>query len=126
MASSSNPADPAVVRPLRQLWQVPVFLRGLAVLAGFFLTRPLWRDPLGAHARGLDKARRLLADGRSHRAERLAQAYLDYAGEDGTRSAEAHLLLGWALSHQAQAASGEEALQFWGQARGQLEQADGP
>ncbi len=115
--------SPATPLPVRQLWQVPAFLLGLAALAGFLVARPLWLDPLARARAQLVEARRLLdRPGAADRAAGLAQAYLEKAG-DGGLAGEAHFLLGSARARSARDAGGD-APALWREALGHLERAE--
>ena len=127
MATNPAPAPwSAPPAPVRQLWQVPTFLLGLAALATFFLARPLWRTPLAQGRSQLAEARRLLQrpDGDPYRAAALARSYLDRLGLDAEGAGEAYFLLGGALLRIARAAPGDKPAPEWAQARENLEKAE--
>ena len=86
-----------------QLWQVPVFLLGCASLAGFFTARPLWNNPVARATARLDHARRLWERGDSHTDKILSHVryYLDNAGPEPGRAAEAQLIQGSVLLRAA-------------------------
>src|SRR5262245_60205314 len=110
--------------PARQLWQVPVFLLGLTVLLAYLLVRPAWTDPrVRAEAR-LDRARRLWQERDPHvrKIVSLLQDYLDLAGSDAPRAAEAHLIWSCTLARVARQTGGDDAMVHWQQAWSQLRQ----
>lgn len=111
----------------RRLWPVPVFLLGLAVLAGVWIYHPfdrprdgdyLLEEDLAAIRKALDPPHldtgRALALG-EELYERINQ-YPDHAGE-------IHFLLGSAYIRRASEASREQAPFAWTKAREHLEQA---
>ena len=59
--ASQEPASEGARRPLRELWQVPVFVAGLLALTGVWLARPSGAEPGGRQAeRDLAASRRAL------------------------------------------------------------------
>jgi TolA-binding protein len=111
----------------RQLWQVPVFLSGVGLLALVFTGRPFG----GSHSlrdvdRELEAARRLIdrSDGDARAAAQHARRALERAGTFPDRRAEALFLLGSAEARLADRAPGLEAADFWKSARSHLEEAE--
>ena len=47
--SYADSPSPTVVLTFGQLWQIPTFLCGLAILGAVWATRPLWYDPEALH-----------------------------------------------------------------------------
>jgi tetratricopeptide (TPR) repeat protein len=111
---------------LRQLWQVPVFISGLAALAGVWIARPYLHHSGALHLdRELAAAREALerAQPDTERALALAQAVLEKAKQTPERAGEAHFLVGSAYLLRAKAATGSLAADLWLEARQHLEQA---
>ncbi len=115
---------PAARRPL---WQVPVFLLGVATLAAMWLGRPLLTSSVGQRIdRDLKQAEQLLSrsDGDVEQALRLARRAFDTAVDKAPeRSAEAALLVGTAYIRLAEKTTGPAAKENWEKAREALEQA---
>jgi tetratricopeptide (TPR) repeat protein len=113
-------------RPLRQLWQAPVFCMGLAALVSVCAARPTWRDAGDRQLeRDLAKARQLLEQPRPNPEQALSviEKLLDKSGSHPDRAAEIHFLAGWAHARAGGVADAAEALDDWRQARNHLEQA---
>jgi tetratricopeptide (TPR) repeat protein len=109
----------------RPLWQVPIFLFGVAVLAlAWFMRSPV---DVGRRqvATLLSRASQNLEhpDGDVEAALDDAQQAVDRIGPDGERAGEANLLLGSARIRLAERATPEAAGSFWVAARQALEQA---
>ncbi|HMC66497.1 MAG TPA: hypothetical protein VKI65_16300, partial [Gemmataceae bacterium] len=110
-----------------QLWQVPVFLLGLAAVTGVWAGRPYWHD---AEARQLDRdleevrwaldERRPNLDAILSRAERA----LEHINRSPARAGEAHFLLGSCFAQRAAGGAGEQSIHAWQQARLHLEEAE--
>src|SRR5579859_5236921 len=96
-SSPSAPSGPAGARP-RPLWQVPVFLIGVAALTGAWFLH----DPAESGARQpdrqLSRARQMLnrSDGDAEAAAEVARQAVELAGSDGDRAGEAYFYLGTA------------------------------
>ena len=126
LPASFAPVPAGARRPrLRQLWQVPVFLLGLAALVAVFLTRPPGpHSETDAVQEDLTQARRLLAraDGNYGEAAHLLQQVLGRTNDTSSRAGEAHFLLGSAyllLAEKDKAPSSDklrEALEQFNQA----------
>lgn len=116
---------PAARSSLRQLWQVPAFLLGVAALGAFLVVRPAWNNPDARAAARLDQARRLwsLSDPRVAKTIELAEQYLDHAGPAGARAGEAHLIWGSSLARLARKSAADEAPARWREAHQHLDQA---
>jgi tetratricopeptide (TPR) repeat protein len=114
MATNSNVPDSEPLS-FRQLWQAPMFLLGLSTLVAFLLTRPLWNNPLSRARTRLDQARHLWErnDKLPTRVLELAQFYLDRAGSQAPRAAEAHLICGSCMVRIARMESGDRAMEMW-------------
>ena len=118
-------ASPAYT--LGQLWQVPLFLVGLAALLGVWATRPLWYDPETVHLRHeLDDARRTLQEPRAAvngltLGLTEALSLIDRLPE---REGEAHFLLGSVYLRLAGEVPPDRAADLWHKARSHLEQAE--
>jgi tetratricopeptide (TPR) repeat protein len=108
-----------------QLWQVPVFLLGTVTLTAFLLARPNWNNPLRRSEARLNQARRLWDHNDSHPRKiiELVEYYLEHAGPEPQRAAEAHFLWGSTLVRSARQLNGEEALPLWKEAYQHLIQA---
>jgi tetratricopeptide (TPR) repeat protein len=110
-----------------QLWQVPLFLAGLAVLSAVWLTRPLWYDAEVVHVRrDLAAARSQLQD--AHVALNgltvLLSDALNHIDRVPDRAGEAHFLLGSTYLRLAEQVATERAADFWQKARTHLEQGE--
>jgi tetratricopeptide (TPR) repeat protein len=124
--SLSRPGAPPVP-PTRPVWQVPVFLAGVALLVGVWVGRPLVGNPAARQVdHELARARELLhrqdADGQE--AAEHARKALELAGSFPGRRAEALFLLGSAESRLAERAPANESLELWKNARRDLEEAE--
>jgi tetratricopeptide (TPR) repeat protein len=123
--SATDSPKPASVAS-RPLWQVPVFIAGVAALACAWVAHaPVDSGPRQV-ARQLAKARQLLSrpDGDAESAAVAAQHALDEMGADGDRIGEASFLLGTARMRQADRALGEEGKTLWLTARRFFEDAE--
>jgi len=113
--------------PPRQLWQVPLFIIGVATLLATWGARPLWSEHHPQQLqRALLTARRALASGRTDvplALQRAEQALLDPAASPA-QIAEAHFLLGSAYARRAEQAAGELATMSWELARTHLDRAE--
>jgi tetratricopeptide (TPR) repeat protein len=124
-SSAMTSASPAYTSG--QLWQVPLFLVGLAAVLGVWATRPLWYDPETIRLRHeLDQARSLLQE--PHVAlngltVRLSEA-LSHIDHLPGRAGEAQFLLGSIYLRLAGEVSPESAADLWHEARSHLEQAE--
>jgi tetratricopeptide (TPR) repeat protein len=132
MGTISPPSDadqpgPGSARAgVRQLWQVPVFVAGVASLLGALLARPL---ACGGPGRQLEHdlaaARALVArpDGDAEEALRLARRAAETARQAPGRSGEALFLLGWAHVRLAERKAAADDDEHWRGARQALEEA---
>jgi tetratricopeptide (TPR) repeat protein len=112
---------------LRHLWQVPVFLAGLAAVAVACFGRPLWQpDEQDQLAKVLDGLRQLAAQPGCPVEQFLEQAEPLFTQADRfpAQAAAAHLLAGGVYLSRADKLTGKEAAEAWQQARLHLEQAD--
>jgi tetratricopeptide (TPR) repeat protein len=128
MGSDPTPTVPAGYAGGRRrpLWQVPVFLVGVAALAAaWFLRAPADSGPRQV-ARLLARARQILSrpDGDAEAAAEAAQNALDRAGTEGERAGEAYFLLGSAFMRQGDHTAGDEGRPWWVRARQALEEAE--
>jgi tetratricopeptide (TPR) repeat protein len=124
-SSAMTSASPAST--LGQLWQVPLFLVGLAAVLGVWATRPLWYDPETV------QLRRDLADARGMLQEphaalngltvRLSEA-LSHIDRLPKRAGEAHFLLGSVYLRLAGEVPPASAADLWQKVRSHLEQAE--
>jgi tetratricopeptide (TPR) repeat protein len=111
---------------LGQLWQVPVFVAGLAALVGVWLARPLWHvTETQLLKRDLKAAQRELAEPIPdwQRIADLAEDARNRAGSDVNSAALANYLLGYAFVGMAGKAPPPEAEPIWRKARAHLEEA---
>jgi tetratricopeptide (TPR) repeat protein len=124
---SSESVDPkSAGNPRRPLWQVPVFIMGVAVLAVAWVTRaPADSGPRQA-ARQLAHARQILSrpEGDAAAAAEAAERALEITGPDGDRAGEAYFLLGTARMRQGDHAAGDHAHALWLTARQALQDAE--
>src|SRR5438132_2543808 len=110
-----------------QLWQVPLFLLGIAVVVAVWTTRPLWYDPARVHLRReLAQARSLLQDPHAALNELtvLLDDALSHIDRIPERAGETHFLMGSAYVGLAEQTPGEQAADFWRKARSHLEEAE--
>lgn len=122
MSTNSVPAS-STQPPSRRLWQVPLFLLGTVALTSYLLLRPTWNNPLARSEARLDQARKLWADRKDEHSAKvfeLVQYYLDHAGLEPTRAAEAHFLWGTTLLRNARKESAENATPLWQQGHQRL------
>jgi tetratricopeptide (TPR) repeat protein len=118
-------ADPARANA-RQLWQVPVFVGGVAALLGAVLARPLACGSPGRQLEhNLAAARALVArpDGDAEEALRLAGRAVEAARQAPDRAGEALFLLGCAHVRLAEHQAAPGADEHWRGARQALEEA---
>jgi tetratricopeptide (TPR) repeat protein len=109
-----------------QLWQVPVFLAGVAAVVGVWFARPLWHATDAQLAeRYLKAARRELAEPVPdwQRVAELAESALNLARSDEKNANLAKYLLGYACAGMAGQAPAQEAEPIWQRARAYLEEA---
>lgn len=102
-----------------ELWQVPVFLLGMAALAATWLTRPYWYDPYQIHfSRALAQARAVVDTPLLPADETVAslKEVQGYASSHPRRNGELHFLLGSAYERLAERASGDKAQGYWREA----------
>jgi tetratricopeptide (TPR) repeat protein len=128
MGTESSPtvsSKPARTKP-RSLWQVPVFLIGVAVLAAAWVMRAPADSGPRQVARQLARARQILSrpDGDADAAAEAAQHALDVGGPDSDRAGEAYFLLGTARMRQGDHTPGEDGRSYWLSARHALEEAE--
>lgn len=112
--------------PLRQAWQVPVFLLGLAALVGVLLGRPLWHSPEERHfEQQLTELRTAVSGSESdwHQALKLEQALVGSADRYPPRAGEVYFLLGTLYFRRADATSAGDSNEFLTAARQHLERA---
>lgn len=112
---------------LRQLWQVPVFFLGLAVLVAACLSSPPWKSKETERVeRELAAARRLLdqPDARREQFTALAERLQDRLPQLGGRAGEVHFLLGSIHLRLAAAHAGTDAGDHDLLARRHFEEAD--
>jgi tetratricopeptide (TPR) repeat protein len=125
---STRPAEQVPALPsLRQLWQAPVFVAGLAALAVVWLARPPGcAAPVHQLERHLAGARSQLdsPNGDLDAAVQHAQAALDNVGSAPDRAGEAHFLLGSAHLRLGEHAAPELAAEHWRLAQEHLDQAE--
>jgi tetratricopeptide (TPR) repeat protein len=127
MGAESSPTvslDTAGAGP-RPLWQVPVFMAGVAALAAVLVTRaPADSGPRQIERR-LSQARQILSrpDGDAAAAAEAAQHALDLTGPDGDRAGEAYFLLGTARMRQGDREPGDVGRARWDEARKALDEA---
>jgi tetratricopeptide (TPR) repeat protein len=111
----------------RTLWQVPVFLLGLTVLIGVWLTRPWWNDPRTRKFElALESARAALEEGSSDSLNQsliLLTQQLPELGWFPRRAGEVHFLLGSTYLRQADKRGGVTAQEMNRQAVVHLDQA---
>jgi len=134
MATTSSPKITSDARESKsnhssskRLWQVPVFLVGVAALFAVWHYRPLWTDhPARQIERDLSAVRRLLANPESDVEEevRIAERAVETSEQVEDRAGEAYFLLGSAQIMLAERAAPCDAWQHWGPALMNLEQAD--
>ncbi len=115
-------------QPRRPMWHAPLFVLGVAALAGVLHGRPFFKDrnPEGRVARDLANARSILnkADGNADFALKVAQRALELAEQRvPERAGEAALLTGWAFQKLAEKAEPVRAPDLWRQSHAALEQA---
>jgi tetratricopeptide (TPR) repeat protein len=133
MATIMTPTDPSgaaegtPTTPLRQLWQAPVFVAGVAALLAAVWGRP----PAGPDVRrqldrDLAAARHELGrgDGDLEAAAEAARRAVDEAATFPEHLGEAHLLLGSIHLRLGDRAAPELAVEHWRLAREHLEQAE--
>jgi tetratricopeptide (TPR) repeat protein len=128
MASTTAPTGPfrvAARPPLRQLWQVPTFLLGLAALAAVCAARPPWHlacpdhtDPASVELRELLKQ----PDFDRDRALKLGAEAVHNARTPATAS-EAHFLLGSVYVALAERLGPGKGHDEWREARANLEKS---
>ena len=114
-------------KPPRQLWQAPLFLVGVGVLAFVWISRPFAANQAGrAIDHELDAVRQALgrSDGDPGAAAEHARRALDLAEAYPDRRGEALFLLGSAEVRLADRLPDAEAVGFWQSARANLEEAD--
>jgi hypothetical protein len=112
--------------PLRQLWQVPVFLAGLVALAGVCIARPTWQEgDLRQMLRDMDKARQVLEHRRAVPGE--LSLLVERLGEQTSRhpekAGEIHFLVGSLFVYMAERDPAAAALEAWNKALSHLEDA---
>ncbi|MGL4554896.1 MAG: tetratricopeptide repeat protein [Gemmataceae bacterium] len=119
--TAEKQAAPHTPRPL---WHAPLFLIGLAALAGAWFGRPLWPESADRRVRrDLVNARAALAkpDGDPEYALKLANRAIEKSASMPEHSPEAAFLAGSALMRVAEKGGPAEA---WSKARALLEQAN--
>lgn len=111
-----------------QLWQLPIFVLGVGLLLGVWLTRPWWYDPEALQLeRDLEHARAVLSQPNAPANEItliLADA-LARGDRFPERVGEIHFLLGSAYVRLAEGLPVDQAHDLWRLARAQLEEAEG-
>jgi tetratricopeptide (TPR) repeat protein len=108
------------------LWQLPVFLLGLAALATVWYVRPLWYDPTARQLReDLAAIRKALEPSSLDTVLALAKGeeLLDQLGRFPNRASEIHFLVGSAYLFRAAEVSAEQRTAIYSQAREHLEEA---
>lgn len=123
---SFNDSSPStVVLTFGQLWQVPTFLLGLALLGGVWATRPLWYDPEGMTFQSeISKSRRAIESGAPVQdATQLLVDALEHVNQHPQQKGEVLFLLGSAYVRLAEKAVGDSSKDLWLQARRYFDQA---
>src|ERR1700687_6222193 len=119
--------SPHFHRPLRWLWQVPVFVIGMAALVVIGLTRLPWNgwQPSGVE-RDLVEARRLLEEPHwdFNKLVELTSPGLGQEDKNPSLAAQAHFLLGSAYLLQANRPGTGSPTVHLRQARSHLERAE--
>jgi tetratricopeptide (TPR) repeat protein len=113
--------------PASLLWQVPVFLLGIAALVSVWLSGSIWQvDPALQIERDLATAREILsrADGDAEFALQLASRAREAPSIPPERLGEASLLAGTAQLRLAEKADPSQAQEAWKRARVLLEHAE--
>ncbi len=124
----SNPrADRSPGLSLRAMWQVPVFLVGVAAVVAVILTRGLVApDPVRKLHHQLSETRHMLHERDSDAEDTLhrAQQAVENLMYDPVRAPEAFFLLGSAHIRMAEREGGPVALEHWREARQALQEAE--
>ncbi len=123
---SATVSPPPAGRARRPLWQVPVFLMGVATLTAVWVLRAPADSEAYRLAHQLNRARQILSrpDGDAEAAAEAARGALELAGPDGPRAGEASFLLGTALMRQGDRATGDAGRPAWLAARQAFEDAE--
>ncbi|HEV8060568.1 MAG TPA: hypothetical protein VGP68_11870 [Gemmataceae bacterium] len=123
--SQADSSSTTVVLTFGQLWQIPTFLFGFALLGAVWATRPLWYDPEGLHfVRELSQARRAVETGSGVQdATHLLADALAHADQHPQHKGELQFLLGSAYVRLAEKAAGDKTHDLWQQALRYFEQA---
>ncbi len=126
IASSEPAGASATDRPIRQLWQVPTFLLGVALFLGAWLKCHSQGHCRGQAGEELDTASKLLqrADGNGEPALDILRKALETPDLLGDRLGEAYFLLGTAELRQAGRAQPGQALILYQRARQDLLEAE--
>jgi hypothetical protein len=125
MATDTAPTSDTRRRP-RQLWQLPVFLLGVAALVGVWHARPYLRpDPAARFAADLDELRKAVERPTPDVKTAIAvgQKLLPRVAEQPALAGETHFLLGSAYLFQSESAQGEAGRDALHTARVHLEEA---
>ena len=126
MATNTAPTASPNPPPAPALWQVPLFVVGVAALAGVWFARPwLHGGECIRVTRDLASARQILGrvDGDAGYALELSQRVLDAPDLPPEKVGEATFLAGSAYVRLAEKADGVQAAASWAKAREWLEQA---
>ncbi len=123
--SQADSSSSTVVLTFGQLWQIPTFLFGVALLGVVWAARPLWYDPEGLRfVRELSQARRAVESGTGVQdATHLLADALVHADQHPQHKGELQFLLGSAYARLAAKATGDKTHDLWQQALRYFEQA---
>jgi tetratricopeptide (TPR) repeat protein len=125
IASSDPAGTSATNRPTQQLWQVPTFLLGVAVLAGAWAMHHCCSKHSCAQARELSAARQMLSrpDGAIETVVPLLTTVLEQVKQDPSLAGEVQLLLGTAKLRLGDKAQPAQAPGLYQSARQDLQEA---
>jgi tetratricopeptide (TPR) repeat protein len=114
-----------VVLTFGQLWQIPMFVFGLAVLGTVWATKPIWNDPDGLRfQRELNQSRKAIESGTGLQdATQVLAHALIHAAEHPKHKGEVQFLLGCAYVRLAESANNDRKKDLWQQALRYFDQA---